>query len=79
MARVTLVTALEYSPNTRSGKKTELHIAAAEAWFLIAGDEIEKLCGAGTETLSPGDLWASQRGGDICNNARLGFWEKIMS
>jgi len=79
MARMTLVTALEHSPNTRRGKKTDLHIPAAEAWFRIAGDEIEKLCEAGTETLPPGDLWASQGGGDVCDSARLGFWKKRMS
>jgi len=79
MARMTLVTALEHSPNTRRGKKTDLHIPAAEAWFRIAGDEIEKLCEAGTETLPPGDLWASQGGGDACDSARLEFWKRRMS
>jgi len=79
MARMTLVTALEHSPNTRRGKKTDLHIPAAEAWFRIAGDEIEKLCEAGTETLPPGDLWASQGGGDVCDSARLEFWKRRMS
>ena len=79
MARMTLKTALEHSPNTRRGKKTDLHIPAAEAWFRIAGDEIERLCEAGTETLPPGDLWASQGGGDVCDSARLGFWKKRMS
>jgi len=79
MARMTLVTALEHSPNTRRGKKTDLHIPAAEAWFRIAGDEIEKLCEAGTETLPPGDLWASIGGGDVCDSARLGFWKRRMS
>ncbi|KAI4959143.1 hypothetical protein J4E86_002864 [Alternaria arbusti] len=79
MARMTLATALEHSPNTRKGKKTDLHIPAAEAWFRIAGDEIEKLCEAGTETLPPGDLWASQGGGDVCDSARLEFWKSRMS
>ncbi|KAI4921817.1 hypothetical protein J4E90_000244 [Alternaria incomplexa] len=79
MARMTLVTALEHSPNTRRGKGTDLHIPAAEAWFQIAGDEIGKLCEAGTETLPPGDLWASQGGGDLCDSARLEFWKRRMS
>jgi hypothetical protein len=77
LACVTIVLALEQSHESRWGKNVDLHIPAAAAeWFRIAGDEIEELCKNETETMNPGDLWASQRGGEVCDRARLSFWKK---
>jgi hypothetical protein len=75
---MTLVTALEHSPETHRGKNVDFHVPAAAEWFRIAGDEIEKLCRDKTEKLPPGDLWASQGGGEVCDSARLNFWKKRM-
>ncbi|KAJ8117449.1 hypothetical protein OPT61_g1360 [Boeremia exigua] len=65
MARLgprTMVMALEYSSGTRLGKHSELHAPAALQWLQIAGDELERLCAAGTERFEPGDLWTSRGG-----------------
>ncbi|RMZ74432.1 hypothetical protein GMOD_00003469 [Pyrenophora seminiperda CCB06] len=79
LARVTLMMALEHSPESRLGKNVNLHIPAAAEWFRIAGDEIERLCKNQAETMSPGDLWARLGGGEMCDSARLSFWKKRMS
>ena len=76
LARVTLVLALEQSHASRWGRNIELHVPAAAEWFRIAGGEIEELCKKEMETMNPGDLWASQGGGEVCNCERLSFWKK---
>jgi hypothetical protein len=70
--------ALEHSPQTRLGKNVNLHVPAAAEWFRIAGDGIEKLCEEETQNMDPGDLWTSQGGGEVCDSARLRFWNKRM-
>lgn len=78
LARVTLVMALEYSPQTRLGKNVDLHVPAAAAWFRIAGDQIEQLCKDGSGTMNPGDLWTGQGGEEVCDIARFNFWKQRM-
>jgi hypothetical protein len=78
LARVTLAMALEHSSESRLGKSVDLHVPAAAEWFRIAGGEVEKLCEIATETMNPGDLWARQGGGGVCNSARLRFWKERM-
>ncbi|KAI4625637.1 hypothetical protein J4E80_002769 [Alternaria sp. BMP 0032] len=76
LSRVTLAMALEYSPNTRLGKNTAMHVPAAAQWLLIAGKEIEEMCEAGTESMNGGDLWVERGGSDVCDVARLQFWKE---
>lgn len=71
----TLHMALEYSPGSRTGRNIELHAPAAAQWLRIAGDEIERLCQEGTESMYPGDLWEDRDNAEVCNNARLAFWK----
>jgi hypothetical protein len=78
LARVTLVMALEHSPQTRLGKNVDLHVPAAAEWFRIAKAEIDHLCKEETQKMYPGDLWTSQGGGEVCDSARLSFWKKRM-
>jgi len=76
LSRVTLAMALEYSPGTRLGKNTAMHVPAAAQWLLIAGKEIEEMCEVGMESMNAGDLWAERGGGDVCDVARLQFWKE---
>jgi hypothetical protein len=79
MGRVTLVMALENSPGTRLGKNTAMHVPAAAQWFSIAGEEMERMCEAGTESMKAGDLWKEQGGSDVCNVERLKFWKNRLA
>jgi hypothetical protein len=79
LSLVALSTAFEFSPETRSGRNSELRVPAAAQWLRIAGDQIESLCANGTERMPAGDLWTSTGGGEICDKARLQFWKTRMA
>lgn len=70
----TLVMALEYSAETNVGRNVACHVPAAIQWLKIAGDELERLCVAGTEHWGDGDLWEAEGGGIVCDEARWRFW-----
>jgi hypothetical protein len=55
-----------------------MHVPAAAAWFSLAAEEVERMCGAGTEKIGAGDLWVEKGGGEVVDGERLGFWRERM-
>lgn len=51
-----------------------MHVPAATQWMRIAGNEVEKMCVDGRESMNAGDVWVHRGGGEGCDVRRLGFW-----